>query len=361
VEDPAELSPDTAAAAPAFVYVDVGVAHGLSREALLAAAGLSEAMRSQPDARISTLAFVVLWRELVSKLPDVVVPVEVIQAIGPSALGITGQVVLRADDIAHAGQLIERFMRLTDTALSLRWLERGDLVGFTIGHRPEVVAMRFPIEVMLGTGFRLLSHAAGAPIPLREVSFAHPPGYPVEPYEALFGVPVRFSAEHSALWLPREALSMPFAGRDPIARRYLEAYAEQLLAALPEPVQAQEQVLEQSIATASEPAAPSAPIAPIREAILLELATSGAELARVARRVAMSPRTVQRRLEEAGTSYQDLVDELRANMAQSLLRDRARSIVDVAFELGYADLKGFYRAFRRWTGTTPASWRAQHG
>ena len=87
-------------------------------------------------------------------------------------------------------------------------------------------------------------------------------------------------------------------------------------------------------------------------------ATSGAELARVARRVAMSTRTVQRRLEEAGTSYQDVVDELRAGMARSLLRDRARSIVDVAFELGYADLKGFYRAFRRWTGTTPADWRA---
>jgi AraC-like DNA-binding protein len=71
----------------------------------------------------------------------------------------------------------------------------------------------------------------------------------------------------------------------------------------------------------------------------------------------MSTRTVQRRLEEHGTSYQDLVDDVRAAMARALLRDRARSIIDVAFELGYADLKGFYRAFRRWTGTTPAEFR----
>jgi AraC-like DNA-binding protein len=67
---------------------------------------------------------------------------------------------------------------------------------------------------------------------------------------------------------------------------------------------------------------------------------------------------VQRRLEEHGTGYQDLVDDVRSTMARSLLRDRSRSIVDVAFELGYADLRSFYRAFRRWTGATPAEWRA---
>jgi AraC-like DNA-binding protein len=67
---------------------------------------------------------------------------------------------------------------------------------------------------------------------------------------------------------------------------------------------------------------------------------------------------VQRRLEQHGTSYQDLVDDVRATMARTLLKDRTRSIIDVAFELGYADLKGFYRAFRRWTGATPAEWRA---
>jgi AraC-like DNA-binding protein len=105
------------------------------------------------------------------------------------------------------------------------------------------------------------------------------------------------------------------------------------------------------------PSPQPAVVAQIREAIVVELATSGADLARVAKRVAMSMRTVQRRLEEHQTSYQDVVDEVRAAMARTLLRDRARSIIDVAFELGYADLKGFYRAFRRWTGTTPAEWR----
>ena len=328
---------DTALAGPAFAYVDFGVAHGLDRDRLLGAARLSDAMRGDPDARVPMFTYVILWKELMTGLSGLVLPVELIQALDTQALGITAQVILRADDLAHATQLIERFSRLTDTAVSFARPERGDLVGFAIHHRPEVVAMRFPIELMLGVGFRLLQLAWNGAPPIAEVTFAHAPGYPVEPYEALFGVPVRFGAEHSALWIPRDALTQPFANRDPISRRYLEAHAEQLLAAVP----------------ANEPPV----VAQLRTAIVDELATSGADLARVAKRVAMSTRTVQRRLEEVGTSYQDLVDDVRSSVARALLRDRSRSIVDVAFELGYADLKGFYRAFKRWADTTPASWR----
>ena len=335
VEEP---TPDTALAGPAFGYVDFGVAHGLSREALMRAAGLDERLRGDPDARVSTFAYMVLWRELLTGLPHVAVPVEYVRTLDLATLGVGGQICMRADDIAHAAALSERFSRLTDTGVELRWLEREDAVGHSISHRPEVVALRFPIEVMLGTGYRLLSHAFGENVPLREVTFAHPSGYPVAAYESLFGCRVRFDAEESALWLDRELLHRPLARRDPLARRYLEAHAEQMLAALP---------------------APQPPvIAQIREAIMIELATSGAELARVAKRLAMSTRTVQRRLEEHGTSYQDVVDDVRGAMARAPLRDRARSIIDVAFELGYADLKSFYRAFRRWTNTTPAEYRA---
>jgi AraC-like DNA-binding protein len=331
-------SPDTALAGPALGYVDFGVAHGLSREALMTAAHLDEHLREDPDARVSTLAYIILWRELLTGLPDVVVPVEYVRTLELAKLGVIGQILTRADDVIHASDLAARFSRLTDTGLVVDWLDRGERVGYAISHRPEVVAMRFPIEVMLGTGFRLMCHAADAPLPLSEVTFAHAAGYPVAAYESLFGCPVRFGADESALWFERDTTRRPLARRDPLALRYLEAHAAQMLAAVPAP----------------QPAL----LAQVREAILIELATSGAELARVAKRLAMSTRTLQRRLEEHDTSYQDLVDDVRSAMARTLLRDRARSIIDVAFELGYADLKGFYRAFRRWTNTTPAEWRA---
>lgn len=340
VDEFAEIPADTALASPAFTYVEVGVAHGLSRDALMAAGRLDEGMRADPDARVSTLTYLALWRELLTKLPDVVVPVELVRALDDAALGVTAQLVLRADGLAQATDIVERFLHLTDTGMHLERPTRGDLIGFAPMHRPEVMAMRFPVEVMLGTGFQLLSRAVGGPVPLVEVTFAHAAGYPVAAYEELFGAPVRFGADVSALWLPRAAIDTPFVGRDPLARRYLEAHAQHLLANVPAPGPA--------LVTA------------LREAILVELATSGAELAHVAKRVAMSTRTVQRRLEELGTGYQELVDDVRGSLARTLLRDRAHSIVEVALELGYADLKSFYRAFRRWAGMPPGQWRAHN-
>lgn len=338
MEDSAEDFPaDTALAAGVFAYVDFGAARGLSREHLMSAVRLDDSMRSDPDARVSIMAYVILWRELIAGLPGIAVPVELVRALEPSTLGVLGQVALRADDVDQASLLVERFMRLPDTAFRASRIERGDVVGLTFGHLPHVEAMRFPLEVMLGVGYRTLQHAAGGALAPREITFKHEPGYPVAAYEDLFGVPVRFGADETAIWLPREALATPLASRDPMLRRFLETHAQQLLEALPARV---------------------APIVgEVREAVLAELATSGADLAKVARRLAMSKRTLQRRLEEAGTNYQDLVDEVRAALARQLLGDRTRSIIDVAFELGYADLKSFYRAFRRWTEMTPAEFR----
>ncbi len=339
VDEAAEYPEETALAAPAFAYVDFGVAHGLSRDMLMQASRLTEAMRADPDARCSTFAFIALWRTLLVELPNVVVPVELAKSIDLASLGVIGQIVPRADSLKHGHQLIERFLRLTDTSLGSRLVERGDLVGYAIAHRPEVIAMRFPLELMLAVAWRLLSAAGGEPV-AREVTFAHAAGYPVAAYEELFGVPVRFEQPDSAVWIERARMEQPLPTRDPTARRYLEAYAERMLDALD--------------------TAPPPFVAQIRAVVAVELATSGAELARVAKRVAMSTRTLQRRLEEAGTSYQDVVDGVRSGMARALLREKSRSIVDVAFELGYSDLKSFYRAFRRWTDTTPAEWRTRN-
>lgn len=330
---------DTALAAPAFAYVDFGVAHGLPREQLVAAARLTESMRADPDARCPLSAFVLLWRELLVRLPDVAVSLELGRTLDLDALGVIHQIVPRADTLQHAQALTARFLRLTDTALGFRGLERGGLVGAALVHRPEVVATKHPVEVMIAIGARLLAAAVGGPV-VEEVWLAHAPLHAVSAYEEAFGAPVRFEQADSVAWIARAAMERPLPGRDPAARRYLEVYAQRAL---------------ETVAAAPPPF-----VATVRGAVLVELATSGAELARVARRLAVSTRTLQRRLEEAGTTYQDTVDGVRADLARALLRERSRSIVDVAFELGYADLKSFYRAFRRWTDTTPGEWRARH-
>jgi AraC-like DNA-binding protein len=83
------------------------------------------------------------------------------------------------------------------------------------------------------------------------------------------------------------------------------------------------------------------------------------KIARVAKKIAMSPRTLERRLKERGVFFKKLMDDTRRRFALSYLRDRKNSLTDVAFLLGYSELSAFNRAFKRWTGTTPLDFRAK--
>jgi len=77
--------------------------------------------------------------------------------------------------------------------------------------------------------------------------------------------------------------------------------------------------------------------------------------------LAMSERSLQRRLSDEGLSFQVLLSETRHQLALEYLRDPSLAIVEVAYMLGYEDQNSFFRAFRQWEGKTPSVWRANHG
>lgn len=98
----------------------------------------------------------------------------------------------------------------------------------------------------------------------------------------------------------------------------------------------------------------------VRAMVLARLAHQGVKLDSCARVLGMAPRTLQRRLDAAGLTFEGLVDDLRRDLAQSRLREGA-TITDTAMSLGYSDTAHFTRAFRRWTGMTPSAFRAGEG
>ena len=92
----------------------------------------------------------------------------------------------------------------------------------------------------------------------------------------------------------------------------------------------------------------------LRTALLTNRATVGA----VAQLYSMHSRTLNRRLREFGTTFQQLVDETRHEMARQMLRDSGLTLSEIAAVLDYADASAFIRAFARWSGVTPGRWRA---
>jgi AraC-like DNA-binding protein len=100
-------------------------------------------------------------------------------------------------------------------------------------------------------------------------------------------------------------------------------------------------------------------LAQVRAAIERELIITGhPNIDGVARSLATSPRTLQRRLLGENTSFRDVVEEVRAELARGYL-DQQLALHDVASRLGYAEVSAFLRAFKRWTGMTPTQFRAR--
>jgi AraC-like DNA-binding protein len=167
----------------------------------------------------------------------------------------------------------------------------------------------------------------------REVRFSHAPGVPPSVYEDVLGVPVRFGTERVEIVMARDLLAMEIANRTPAhVAPFFEAWAEALLARHVRPPTLDERV---------------------RAAIDGELDGGDPSLARVARRLATSERSLHRHLAASGTSFRALLDETRRARALEMLDDSDVSILAIASALGFSDGRAFARAFRRWTGRAP--------
>lgn len=168
-----------------------------------------------------------------------------------------------------------------------------------------------------------------------KIHLIEPPQCPVSFYEQILGCPVTFNAEHYELVLPKEALSLEVSTANSVARHNAEQECERLLAEVP----------GQHVDIASK----------VRT--LLISYGSALPLRDTAKRLRISPRTLNRQLAQLNTSYRHMVEEVRREHATRLLGNSSLKIEEIARELGYADTSNFVRAFRKWMGITPLNYR----
>ncbi|MBH9551563.1 AraC family transcriptional regulator ligand-binding domain-containing protein [Inhella sp. 4Y17] len=190
---------------------------------------------------------------------------------------------------------------------------------------------------------------AGRRLPVLSLAFPH--AAPADPLEraardAAWGLAVQYDAPVTEARFPAALLSEPVPGADPALFPLLEQRAAQMLAA-------RQQALMQ------HPAAENHLLTAVRAQIAERLAQDGARVAPVAAALHLSPRTLQRRLAEAGSSFQALLDATRRELARQYLRNPALSLTEIAFLLGYAEQSSFSHAVRAWEGCTPQQWRHQ--
>ena len=170
------------------------------------------------------------------------------------------------------------------------------------------------------------------------IYFPYPRPADIREHQRIFRCPLVFDAPLTALTFPRSYLDIPLAQSDPALCRLMDQRAEAELKAL----------------------GGDDWLTRVRREIMTLLAEGEVSLGRVAGRLGISERALQRRLQEQGFSYQQVLDATRQTLALKYVRDEQFSLAEVAFLLGFADQSAFNRAFRQWTGETPGHYRRQH-
>lgn len=177
---------------------------------------------------------------------------------------------------------------------------------------------------------------SGHPMPVLAAHFRWKGPRDVEPFERFFQGPVCFRTPRDVLVLPKAYLDLPFRESAPEVGEAFEAYAAAMISRL---TKAEDLPAE------------------VGSAIEDGLLTGASNEAQVASELGMTPRTMHRRLTSFGTSFRKLKHAVIVRRAKELLEAAEPPLAEVSYLLGFSEPSSFHRAFRRWTGMTPAQWR----
>lgn len=253
-----------------------------------------------------------------------------------TSVGIVGYAMLTAPDVGEAVRLGLELQKDTGSMLEFDMRSSGGGVAVTATSRfndPEIYV--FLVEEAFASFMGIGLALAGEEFKPLRVEFTYPPPSHVDDYARVFGCDIRFGAIENAFVFDPEWYGQPLATADPFGHRQLLEFLAFNRARSREAAEIIESV----------------------ERVLRPRLEAHHAIARVARELGMSERTLRRRLAESGTSFQTVLDGLKKNRALELLANPQMSVEQIAFAVGFTDPHNFRRAFRRWTGSTPGTLR----
>jgi AraC-like DNA-binding protein len=308
---------------------------GFDLDALLATAGLRRVDVENPDAVIapSACAAVFTAAQKERRVPNLALQLAIHTPVGTTPL--LDYLIVCSDSVGQGLHRLTRYLRLVNPGVHLAVDESADPVRLVV----ERTLGGFEAELTVALSILRIRREAGGELQPIYASFVHEPD-DVSEYADVFGCPIRARASWNGWALSKAAMRIPLSRRDPALRRWLDRQAADVLARLPSDGDVRDEV---------------------RRVLSGQLTVGDVRIDAVARRLATTPRTLQRRLSQAATSFEVLCDEARKEAAQSYLADTTLTIAEVTYLLGYSEPTAFYRAFKRWHRTTPKAFRARYG
>ena len=309
----------------------------LDARALVASIGLDPDGAWDPKAMLPDTTYYDLL-ERIAGLTDVTdLPLRVGASMRLDEYGALGLAFKAATTLGASYARVERYARLWTSVVDyeLRPDRRGT---FFVLHRSGArrLGLRLSNEATLASSVSLARQVSRDPVTPLEVHVQHGAPGSVAAHEDWFGCPVCFGSDIDAILFSPETLAQPNILGDAGISRYLASHLEAELAEISEEVTLVSQT---------------------KDAIAQALSEGAPKMADIARGQGLSARSFHRRLSEHGMSFQTLTEQTRRELAEGLLREDGHSLAEIAFLTGFSEQSAFTRAFKRWVGMTPASYR----
>jgi len=304
---------------------------------VLAEAGIRLELFDDPDNRISYAARSRLIGHCVARTGCRHFGLLLGQEGGLHSFGLVGFLVQHSPDVGTALRSLVRYFHLHARGAVPSFAVHGNtaMLSYDI-YQPQVDAVDQIGDGAVAMMFNILRKLCGPEWKAIEARFAHREPEDVAPFRRLFRAPLRFEAEQYAMVFSADWLNRHVASADSGLRQLLQKQIDALDARLGDEFPEQ-----------------------VRSVLRTALLTRQASADQVAALFSMHTRTLSRRLSGFDTSFRELVDEGRFEIARQMLEDSSMDVGQIAELLDYADASAFTRAFRRWSGTTPALWRTE--
>ena len=311
-------------------------------ERLLADSGIDRKTLDDPDGRIDVASADAVWASAYRLSGDERLAMQAVQTLQANDYRTLTYIAANCLTLGEGLRRILGFFDLIDRRIQWTLDATGDPVTLGLGFEGASEPLpRAPVEYTLGALVHTVRLATGLDWrPLRvDVPFSVPDSEAAAEHERVLG-PMRYDAPATRLIIPRYWWLHPVPSADGALADLLTELARRLVSELP---------VEDDLRNR------------LRRAVGGALVGGPPTIGTIARQIGVSERSLQRSLGALGTTFRDEVDAVRRASAAMFIEDPNLALSEVSWLLGFSDRRAFTRAFRRWHGTSPSSWRRDPG
>jgi AraC-like DNA-binding protein len=303
----------------------------------LSAAGFGSAEFANPDTRVSHRLMMHLLELCVTASGDPSLGLRAGEQLEPANGDVLAHASPFVATLGDAMRCISQYLRLVSDVEEVTLAGAGDFVEWRFRSTDGVARPAAVNDFIIASMLKLARLRLAKYEPPTELRFMHErPSY-ADAYDR-FETRVVFGAPYNAIVLPKSRLAMAMQRKALPGQTAFELHARQVL-----------QRMNRKDGLSGR----------VREEVALHLSTGVVSMNWIAEHLAMSVATLRRRLGDESTTYAEVVDDIRKQLADRYLKERALTVSEIAFLLGFANVTAFHRAFKRWRGMPPAAYRAK--